>query len=376
MAVKQSKIWSNVPFRTWEYKEQTEIKHSVLKYYFPQWLQILSSWNLNLNYIDGFGGIGAYHTQEDIKERKYVSKSYGSPIFSIEAIDKFKGGGGKTKANVLIIDKETENLENIKKILKYEKLGQNINVDFLSGDFDKNINNLLDKVKNLAPTFFMIDPFGYSQIKLKTIKRIMEHKNSEVMLNFMYNAIQRWVSCPSLEEHFNDLFGCKHWKQYANCRTNKKEQLLVDLFRFHCKEFSEFVYPFRLRFPDKNMPFYYLFHLCNHRKGCILMKDSFAKFNLGSLEYKGKSRRQLELNLFVDEEKKDWEEYLFANFAGVTIPYKKLLDLIIDLVPSRERDIKKVLQCLEQEKKIKIDGGERKRKCGIIEQDLVIFKSK
>ncbi|MFH1841075.1 MAG: three-Cys-motif partner protein TcmP, partial [Candidatus Shapirobacteria bacterium] len=248
------------------------------------------------------------------------------------------------------------------------------NINFLNGDFDENINKLLDEVKNLAPTFFLIDPFGYSQIKLKTIKRIMEHKKSEILLNFMYNAIQRWVSYPRLEKHFNELFGCEHWRKYADERTNKKEQSLIDLFRFRCKEFSEFVYPFRLRFPDKNMPFYYLFHLCNHRKGCILMKDSFAKFNLGNLEYKGKAGGQLAFDLFIEEEKQDWEEYLFANFAGFTIPYGKLLDYIIDLVPSREREIKKVLQCFEKERKIKIEVGGRKRKCGIIESDLVIFK--
>ena len=374
MSVKKPRIWSNVPFKTWKYEEQTRIKHSVLNYYFPQWLRILGSYNRNLNYIDGFGGIGAYHNQEDINKGKYASKIYGSPIFSIKAINDFKQKKKNLNVNVVIIDIDENNLKNIKKVLSYEKIDISKNINLIKGDFDKKINKVLDKVKNLAPTLFMIDPFGYSQIKLKTIKRIMEHEKSEVLLNFMYNAIQRWVKYPRLEEHFNNLFGCKHWKKYAGGRTEEKEQALVDLFRFNCKEFAGFVYPFRLRFPNKEMPYYYLFHLCNHRKGCILMKDSFAKFNMGDLEYKGEIGKQLSLDLFADEDKQDWEEYLFTNFAEFTIPYGKLLDLIIDLIPCREREFKKVLQCFEQEKKIKIDGDGRKRKGGIIDSDIVIFK--
>ena len=48
-----------LPFKTWEYKEQTKIKHLVFADYFDRWVKILGKYN-PLNYIDGFGGIGAY----------------------------------------------------------------------------------------------------------------------------------------------------------------------------------------------------------------------------------------------------------------------------------------------------------------------------
>lgn len=371
------KKWNNVPFITWSCGEQTKIKHKVLEYYLPQWLKILSSWNKKINYIDGFGGIGAYHSNEDIVAKKYTTKHYGSPISSIKSIVDLKKQKKLDIANVLIIDEKGRNLDNIKKIIKYEMIDiREINIDFITGDFDKNINILLDKVENLAPTFFLIDPFGYSQIKSKTLKRIMQHKHSEILLTFMYNAIQRWLDYPCLESHFTDLFGSNEWKNYIDERTIEKEQALVNLFRFHCKEFSNFVYPYRLSFPDKNMPFYYLFHLCNHRRGCILMKNSFAKFNSGDLEYKGKTHGQLSLNLFADDEKRDWEEYFLVNFLNFEIPYGELLNLIIDLVPNTEGEIRKVLQSFECEGKIKIDAKARKRRCGIIESDIIIFPKK
>lgn len=90
MTKRKSISWNNVFFRTRGYEKQTEMKHKVFSYYLPIWFQILGRWNENLNYIDGFGRIGAYHTIEDIKKNKYISDNYGSPILSIHAISNLK----------------------------------------------------------------------------------------------------------------------------------------------------------------------------------------------------------------------------------------------------------------------------------------------
>lgn len=368
----KGKSWKNVPFKTWKYKEQTRKKHEVIQYYFPQWLRILGSWNKKVNYIDGFGGIGAYHNLKDIEQMEYHSKCYGSPISAIRSISDVIKQGKINNVNVLIIDIDEKNLQNIRVVLDYEKINlTNINIKFKKGDFDENINLILDQVKNLAPTFFIVDPFGYSQIKSNTLKRIMNHRQSEIILTFMYNAIQRWCKLPNQEAHFTNLFGSSDWKQYIDKRTEAKEQSLIKLFRNNCKKFANFVYAFRIRFPNKNMPFYYLVHLCNHRKGHILMKDSFAKFNMGELEYKGKESGQLN---FFSEERTICKECL-SKFINKKITYASLLDCVIDSVPYTERAFKKVLQDLEKENKIEIQANDRIRRGGINNSDVIFFKT-
>lgn len=368
----EKREWDNVPFKTWEYQEQTKLKHQILRYYFPQWLRILGSWHRNLNYIDGFGGLGAYHTKEDVRAGEYVSKSYGSPILAISAIDDLMENKKINRANALIIDAEQENITNIQKILKYAGISGSIHTEYICGNFDNAINNFMGRVGKLAPTLFLIDPFGFT-IELATLQRIMSYPRSEILLNFMYNAIQRWVSVPNLEERFNRLFGCTNWKEYADGETYDKERQLVELFRRNCKTFAKFVYPFRLCFPKKNRSYYYLFHLCHHRKGCILIKDSFAKFNLGKLEYRGRRQNQLELGLFAAEDEQNWEGCLFKKFSGVPISYGELLDNVIDLIPYTEREFKKLLQKLEKEGKIEISAEARRRRAGIEWLDVIEF---
>ena len=50
MSKEKPKSWDNIPFETWEYEKQTEMKHRVFSYYLPLWMQILSSNNKNFNY--------------------------------------------------------------------------------------------------------------------------------------------------------------------------------------------------------------------------------------------------------------------------------------------------------------------------------------
>ena len=71
-------------------------------------------------------------------------------------------------------------------------------------DYRKLINEILDKYSNLAPSFFFIDPFGF-KIKLKTLKRIMSVKRSEIILNFMFDSINRFMILKQNEKNMKEL---------------------------------------------------------------------------------------------------------------------------------------------------------------------------
>lgn len=345
---------------------------------------MVQTYNTTLNYIDGFGGIGAYHTKDDIKNNQYLSERYGSPIISAQIVKELLEENKITKGNILIIDKEKANIENIINILKYKMIDYS-NINFINGDFDVEINNFLNKFdENLAPTFFMIDPFGF-KIRISTIQRIMSFKKTEVFFNFMYNAIQRWPKKPNLEKCYDDLFGCTKWKQYVDNRSTDREFKLVNLFRDQCKKFSNFVYPYRLQFPDKNKSYYYLFHLTNHYKGCDLMKQSFTALNCGSIEYVGEIKPTLfdDLpphkkinpckNCYLIEKMDECIECILKKFSKSKIKYIDFIKNIIDQLPFKEADIKKVLKEMEKNEKIVVQS-DRKRKGGFKDNDIIIFQ--
>ncbi len=342
-----------VPFETWKYEEQTKIKHLVFADYFDKWVKILGK-DHPLNYFDCFGGKGAYEEGNEIY--------FGSPIIAAEIIQRNKINL-KRDVCLVVIDKDKNNLENIKKILDYKKL--DAKPIFVNRDFDLAVNKLLDENPNLAPTFFFVDPFGF-KIKISTLKRMMKVAKSEVFLNFMYNGINRNLGIEQADEILIGLFGSSKWKELKDIENREKEKRIVELFRSQLKEFCKFVYPYRLCFPEMNRTYYYLFHLTNHYKGCEIMKGSFAKYNRGRVEYRGKTESQMTFfdydNIKIDEIKK----YLLSTYKGCNKSFIEIIEEQIDETPYLVKHIRQALKELEKDSKINIVRKIRTTKSGKI----------
>src|SRR4030042_468505 len=291
-----------LPFKTWDYKDQTKMKHQVFNDYIDKWIKIVGKFH-KLNYIDGFGGIGAY---KDKAGKIY----FGSPILVAEAIEKITSSLQR-KVRVVVIDTEKDNLDNIEKIFKHNKIA--IEPLLINQDFDKAINNILDKVNNLAPTFVFVDPFGF-KIRMETLERIMKIDRSEILLNFMFTRVNQFLSSSKIENTCNELFGCDDWKKCISLKGAVREKCILESLRERMKKFSKYVYYYKFEFADSKKSFYYLFHLANYHLGCSIMKSSFAKFNFGSVEYRG--GRAAQLGIFEGKETivKEVENHLKKSY--------------------------------------------------------------
>jgi len=329
----------DLPFRVWPlYEDQTRMKHQVFSDYFDKWVKIVGKYR-KVVYFDGFSGCGAYDDKGTVK--------FGSPILAAQIAEKNRLNL-KRDARLVIIDANKENVDNIKKILECLKL--DIKPIFVSEDFDKTVNEVLDDVKNLAPTFFFIDPFGF-KIKMATLRKIMERPNTEILLTFMYNAIARFLEAEKIEVAFNELFDCEDWKKIRAEKGSNRENAIIRLYRTKLKEFSHFVYQYRMSFPDKERTYYYLFHLTNHPLGCSIMKSCFAKYNFGKVEYLGRLNAQKTLSEYAGTKAEDIKKDILSILDSPR-KYSNILETLIDETPYLESELIKTLKKLEEEQKI------------------------
>lgn len=348
-------------FFFWNYEKQTKIKHFVFKAYFNMWVKILGKQNI-LNFFDCYGGCGSYI---DEKEQVY----YGSPILAAETIEK-NAEKLNRKVNLVIIEQDEENIENLKKIFEYKKIKTEPVI--IRGDFDNAINRILDNAKNnLNPTFFFIDPFGFT-IKYKTIKRIMAIPKSEIFLNFMFTQVNRFL-IDNIEQVLNELFGCEDWKKSRNLTGKQREYGLVELFRAQLKKIARFVFYYRMSFPHKERTYYYLFHLTNHYKGCLIMKSCFAKFNYGKVEYRGPKHGQKTLFDLQEIKIDEMQNYFSGKYFKCEKIYNEIILENIDEVPYLEGEIKKALKTMELENKICVKRIDSKTNRGLQGNDLITF---
>ncbi len=348
----------------WSYEDQTKMKHKAFKDYFDAWTSIIGNSFKALNYIDCFGGCGAYYNHKG-------EVSFGSPILAAKIFE--DKPFLKDKFGFIVIDKNKKNLDNIKKIFEKEKISFSPNL--VNGDFEEVINGkLLNSNKNIAPTFFFVDPFGI-KINMSTLHKMMTGvKKSEILLNFMYNGVNRNINVPQSEQVLTELYGSEEWK---DCITEEEK---VECFRKKLKEVAKFVIAYKINFPDQNRTYYYLFHLCNHIKGASIMKGCFAKFNHGKIEYLGKLGNQLSLWDIKEFKLEEIKKYLEDNFRNSSLDLLELKEKLIDSTPYLEKNIMDAIRDLEKENKIAIKRNPPltptgKNRISIQEQDTVIFNN-
>lgn len=344
--------------RYWDIEEQTIIKHQVVQDYIDVWIKILGKYN-TLSVFDCYGGNGIYL---DSKKTTY----FGSPILILNKIEENSNNLGRS-TNLVIIEKNKRTFENLNAVI--EKEGYKDKCKLKNADFNDIAKEVIIRASSSANLFF-IDPFGYD-VDFDNIKEIMSLDKTEIILNFMFNGINRGISVQSVDNTSTKLFGCEDWKQFTSMTGRDRENGIVSLYRDQCKKIAQYVFPYRLRFPTKDRSYYYLFHLTNNAKGASIMKTCFAKYNNGRVEYLGKLRNQLSIfDLMKDQ---DIEQYLINEFQGQTISFQDIISQIIDSCPFTEPEIRASLKNMKKDGKVSIEQITTIR--GLNGLDSITFKS-
>lgn len=359
--------------KKWEYSQHAYVKHLLLQKYLKAWIPILSKYNSKIAYFDGFSGRG-----------QYEDGNYGSPILAMQAceeISHFKDMNG-TKYKCAFIEKDPDNFENLVKVVDYNKGNFNSvdSVYYYNSDFETAINQILDNVNDkLIPSFFFIDPFGYSGVSFKTIKRIMSIPRTEIFFNFMTRDVGRFLSIDNQEKHFNNLFGNESWKSLKSLKGAEKEHALRDLYiaNLYNEGCAKYVWPFRVCMDTRSQTLYYLIYATNHFLGLKIMKEIMHKQNdqfayLGPDEFSYQAEKA-QLRLF-DPSISKLKDFLLARYRkGISKSFNTIIEETYMLTPNVESEYRAALKELRKDGKIRTEPITSKSERGLGGQDIVHF---
>jgi spore photoproduct lyase len=366
----------NSALEKWEYREHTKVKHILLKKYLAAWIPILGKWNPKICYFDGFAGRG-----------EYADGTLGSPLIALEVADNLSQYYGQLIC--FFIEKGLDNFTNLEKVLEREhpkiKSPQKIKVIKENDEFAKVIEGIfeyLEKEKSiLAPSFFFVDPFGFSGIPFDIIRKILGNPKTEVFFTFMVRDISRFLQVPGLKDTFNTLFGTDRWKNILNS-SEKPEIALINLYREQLHEVANVKYSwaFRVCTSDKVQTLYYLLHATNNLKGHYIMKNiMFNQSAEGNFAYLGPEdiSARTQMRLFDVNSIQDLKKYLLERFKGKQLSYEKIIEQVCTSwntePPYIDKHYRQALKQLEIDKKVKIDRITSKTKNGLSGEDIVTF---
>lgn len=251
-------------------REQALIKHRLLESYLQKLFMIVGTGgrgkSVELCYVDCFAGPWQVETE---------SLDGTSIAISMKTLDACRQKLGSmsisAKIRALYIEKDIEAYGRLDRYLR-SATPSGITTASLQGDFVDLRDQILDWCGKTAFVFFFIDPKGWKEIGVETLRKVLARTRSEFLINFAYMFVNRTISAADWQARMFELLG--QAIDLEGCEPEEREHRIVDAYRTSLKqclpgtdkERSAYV---RVLDPMRNRPKYHLVYLTSHPRGII-----------------------------------------------------------------------------------------------------------
>ena len=344
----------------WPIEPHTSAKHQILRKYLDAWLPILGTYNKRIVYIDGFSGPGQYTDGEP-----------GSPMIAVEAARTHRANLAGELVFVFIEERE-DRVAHLNGRIATIHLPGHFKVHVEHGTFAEQLTRLLDELEKersqIAPTFVLIDPFGFAGIPYALIKRLLAKDKCEVLITFMVDSINRWLTHPdeNIRAHITETFGTEEAVKIA-FGTGDRAEGLKNLYHRQLRQAARFARYFEMRDRD-NRVVYYLFFASNNPLGHLKMKEAMWKVDpMGDFTFSDATDPNQAL-LFNAPSTTPLSEALIGKFKGMgQIRVERVEAYVIDETAYLRKNMGEALQQLENDGRVKVadtktDGKKRRAK--------------
>jgi three-Cys-motif partner protein len=339
----------------------------MLSNYLPSWAVILGSANRRMNYFDCFAGPGRYEFEGDAVD--------GSPVIAVKAAKAFLESHVNHSLNILLTENNEEQAQLLDRHLEPLKpYPKNLAVELVTENSKTFIPDLLARIPSLAPSFFMIDPYGHP-LSLPVINNILSRQRTEVLVTLMWYRINMDLSNPAVQVNVDRLFGDQQWRRqpFMNAKGVVRENGFLNYFV--SKLAAKYVLPFRIGYDPEDKvkgerTKYYLLHASNHPSALLLMKEVMWPLGDedGTFDFSGESQGVL---ISRTPQANELRQILLRQFAGKQLSFDNIREQTWQL-PFVEKHYREVIQELRTEGIVMVTPVSSK-KSGLKKRDLVRF---
>jgi three-Cys-motif partner protein len=258
----------------------------------------------------------------------------------------------------LFVEEKRDRFEHLVDVLEGIKptLPSNIKFCALPGTFNDQLieifASLEEQRKRHAPTLVFVDPFGFSHTPFSTIAKLVRYPKSEVLVNVMYQEMNRFLSVPAFADHFDALFGTPEWRAASRIGDPlERLRAIHDLYLRQLKTVAKYVRAF-LMVNISNIPDYFLFFATNSLDGLEAMKRAMWKVDpTGEFQFSDFTDARKQPSLFTAEPDFDYlREIITDKFNRLEVPVELLSEWVVAETSFLSTHIKKqVLTPMEKE---------------------------
>jgi three-Cys-motif partner protein len=351
----------------WALEPHTAAKHKILGCYLDAWFPILAKYNGRIVYLDGFSGPG-----------RYLGGEPGSPIVALQSA--LAHAARLTKdVDFFFIEERSDRADHLDAEIAKLALPVTFRVTVQRGEFAKNFGQTLDAIDRnglkMAPTFALIDPFGFSGLPYALIKRLLSHQKCEVLITFMVDSMNRWLKSPdeSITAHIVETFGTPEALTLAH--GPNRIDTLKQLYFAQLRKLARFVRYFEMRNHDDRVV-YYLFFASNNPLGHERMKQAIWKVDPNGEFGFSDATNPAQTVLFKNPHAEDLAEQISSKFRGQSkLAVLRIETFVNDETAYLRKHMTAALKHLEAQSRLtaeptKSDG--KKRTAGTFSNEVLV----
>lgn len=300
-------------------------------------------------YLDGFAGPGVY-----------TGGNPGSPIIALQTLVNHAifRRFSNIQFNFYFIEKDPPRCNNLEReIMKFWRQNggkpNNVKIELFNEEFLSAVERIHKHFRvyhRPVPTFAFIDPFGWAGVPMSIIRKLLSTDKCEVLFNFMYDSVNRFVTGDTLSSQFDALFGTEN-QDFSELRTldpQERKRHLLNLYKTQLKKAVGFKYVKSFDLYRNGGAMNSLVFGTNSIAGLKVMKDAMWKIDPDSgVCFTGYIGDQMRLHFGPSMD--TLQELLTTNFAGQVVSIEEIEKFVLECTDFTASHYKSQLKSLERE---------------------------
>lgn len=258
-------------------REQTLIKHQILRRYLRRFAHIIGfKWDA-ITYVDCFSG------PWNVQSENLQDSSFSIALQELETARIQHGMRKKSvKIRALFLEKNPDSYTRLEAFAASVK---NATVKTYNCEMKEAIQDILDFINRGGTKsfpFIFIDPTGWTGFAMDEIAPLLRISPGEVLINFMTSHITRFLDSPKEEtqESFIKLFGSAHFKEkLIGLERRDREDAAVSEYANQVAITGKFRYTAQaiVLHPENDRTHFHLIYATRSPKGLEVFKDAEKK---------------------------------------------------------------------------------------------------
>jgi len=376
-----------------EAPEHTAKKRAILRDYMGRWLGILGHAQYpHLWYIDCFAGPGL---------GRDATRTSGA--ISVRLSQRLLESGRAQRVSCINIEERPDYFERLLTVINHDgvslqnqincppldrsewfqqighswRVSRGLNVYNCNAAFQYVIEGIIQGLASHSqPSFFFMDPWGWSDVPFETMQMVLDRPKVEVFLTFFVKHIARFLeSRPHIPTIVNVL-GTQALSDAIVAQGHEREKAILRIYKEQLHTIGGcFATEYRMIHTNIRQTAYYLLHVSKHPTAFETMKETMWRHGTPGKGacYAGPNHANLsQTEPLFDPDTFELKQVLSRNFSGRTLTYGELKRWVLWETRWVSPVLRNSLQELEQQEGIHV-RADRRRRGGFQDSDVITF---